>query len=436
MRRFFYQGEIFIKLIRNYAIFIPLLILTTIILQPQISQSHQKKTLVIKLGKIAGEATPFLELLKEFERKNAGLNIKVEFLPSSTDEQHQFYIINLESGSSDFDLFSMDVIWVPEFARAGWLRELSHLLTAEERDDFFAGPLQAVQLKGKIYALPWYIDAGLLYYRRDLLQKYNFSPPQTWFELVAIARAISTREEDCHGFLWQGKQYEGLVCNVLEFIWSNGGKIISADGQPVVYRKANEYALQFMRDLITRYQVSPSLVTTAVEETTRYIFGNGRAVFMRNWPYAWPLLQRKNSPVKDKVGIALLPFFPGHSSVSTLGGWQLGINKFSQRSELAEKLLKFLTSPSSQKALALTIGYQPPRRSLYFDLEIIEKQPFLASLYDIFSRARPRPITPYYIMISQVIQPEFSAAISGIKSPAAALRSAQKQIEHILRMEK
>lgn len=124
-----------------------------------------------------------------------------------------------------------------------------------------------------------------------------------------------------------------------------------------------------------------------VEETTRYIFGNGRAVFMRNWPYAWHLLQRKNSPVKNKVSISLLPFFPGYSPTSTLGGWQLGINKFSQHPEPAEKLLKFLTSSPSQRALALTMGYQPARQALYSAPEIMEKQPFLASLYDIFRRA-------------------------------------------------
>lgn len=416
------------------------LLLAALALAPACARQETKERdgatlLVFKHGKIAGDPTPLRRLLARFEEENPGIRVKDETLPASSDEQHQFYVINLEGKSADFDVLSMDVIWVPEFARAGWLSDLSSLLPAAERKEFFPGPMAAVTWEGRLYAVPWYIDAGVLFYRKDLLEKYGFLPPRTWQELVDQARFITSRERDLYGFIWQGKQYEGLVCTVLEFIRSNGGDVL-ADGQVVIDSPANAAALGFMRDLIVRHEVSPPLVTTAIEEPTRHIFGNGRALFMRNWPYAWNIFELERSAVKGKVGVAPLPTFPGGKSSPTLGGWQLGINRYSRHPEAARRLVRFLSSAGAQKELALSIGYKPTRRTLYRDRELIARQPFLTGLHDIFMEARPRPVTPYYPMITQVMQPEFSAALVGVKSPEEALRSARRQIAHILGRER
>ncbi len=392
-------------------------------------------TLVFKHGKLAGGPEALREILSRFEAQNPGIRVKDEVLPASTDEQHQFYVINLEAGSAEFDVLSMDVIWVKEFARAGWLRPLDDVFPPEERKDFFRGPISAVTFRGSVYAIPWYIDAGLLYYRKDLLDKYSISPPRTWQELVSTARTIMEREKDIYGFIWQGKQYEGLVCNVMEYMWSRGGGLIDEDGSFNALKEENIDALRFMYDLIHTYRVSPPLVTTAVEETTRHIFGSGRALFMRNWPYAWNLFEKEGSPVKGKVGVTVLPAFKGHRPYATLGGWQLGVNRYSKHPEEAEKLVRYLTSYEVQKEMAIRMGYKPPRRSLYRDEELIRAQPFIVRLYDVFEHARPRPESPFYMMITQVLQPEFSAVITGIKTPERALRSIQRQVEHILRME-
>ena len=291
--------------------------------------------------------------------------------------------------------------------------------------------MQAVTVEGAVYAIPWYIDAGLLYYRKDLLQKYGFTPPKTWYQLVETAKAITAREPGIYGYVWQGKQYEGLVCNVLEFFWSNGGEVFR-NNELVIDSTENRKALSFMHDLIAVYDVTPPLVLSSIEEPTRHIFGNGRALFMRNWPYAWNSFQQKGSPVRGKVGISPLPAFPGHESVSALGGWQLGVNRYSRHPDAAESLVRYLTSARIQKQLALTVGYNPTRKILYRDADLLRSQPLLADLYQVFINARPRPVTPYYMMLTDVLQPEFSAAVSGIKTSPEALDSAGKQIAHIL----
>lgn len=391
-----------------------------------------KTTIVFKHGKIAGDPQQFVEIIAQFEAENPGIKVKNETLPANTDQQHQFYAINFAADSRDFDVLSMDVIWIAEFARAGWLSDLSHMLPDDQRADFFAGPIAAVTYQDRVFAVPWYIDAGLMYYRQDLLDKYGFPPPSTWNELVETARAITAQEENLYGFIWQGKQYEGLVCNALEYLWSHGGDVL-VDGRVVINSPENLAALQFMRDLIARHKVSPEQVTTLIEEPTRHIFGNGNALFLRNWPYAWNIFQADRSAVRGKVGVCKLPAEEGHESASTLGGWQLGINTNSRYPAAAEKFIEYMTSPRIQKQLALEVGYKPTRLALYDDPELLEKQPFFVLLYDIFTHARPRPVSPQYMSITQVLQPEISAVITGIKTPAQALATAQEQLTRIIK---
>jgi multiple sugar transport system substrate-binding protein len=273
----------------------------------------------------------------------------------------------------------------------------------------------------------------MLYYRKDLLNKHGFAPPATFEALVIAVTTILAKENDpsLHGFIWQGRQYEGLVCVVLEYIWANGGDVVDSTGRVAIADSAAVEALAFMRRLVEE-KISPSLVTTANEEMTRHIFGSGRAVFMRNWPYAWSLMQVEGSAVRGKVGITVMPHFNGGQSAATLGGWQLGVNRFSRHPEAAVKLVKFLTRRESQKFIALHTGLKPAWKDLYDDPELRAAQPFVAELLPVMMAARPRPVTPYYLMMSQILQAEFSAIITGIKSPEKGLDDARRQIEFLL----
>jgi len=373
----------------------------------------ESNVVVFRHPKLFGDPTALNVVLADFERAS-GVRVRREALPASSDEQHLFYAINLQARSREFDVLALDTIWTAEFAQAGWLREITHLLSVADRADFFPGALASVTWQGRIHALPWFADAGLLYWRKDLLAQHAMAPPRTWDELLAATRAVKTAQPGLHGFVWQGKQYEGLVCNALEFVWSHGGDLDAAH-----VREAID-GLAFMRALVTE-GVSPAWVTTLTEESARVIFGRGDALFLRNWPYAWRLFEREGSMLRGRVGMSVLPHAPGEQSAGTLGGWQLGVNAFSQRSAVAEQLAAYLTAPSAQKALALAYGYSPPRRSLYADAEFAAAQPFLASLHGVLEAARPRPVSPHYVALSQTLQAQFSAVLTGVRSPQAAL---------------
>ncbi len=375
-------------------------------------------------------------LIEAFERQNPGVKVIEEILPTSTDQQHQFYVTALEGKSAAFDVFALDVIWIQEFARAGWLLDLTPRLGADRLAGFLPGPVEAATYNDRIYAVPWFANAGILYFRKDLLSKYGFAPPRTFEELSQQARIIleGERDPDLRGFVWQGKQYEGLICVALEFIHGNGGSVLDGRQSALRDKQAVE-ALQLMHDLIAVDKISPHLVTSADEEATRHLFGAGRAIFMRNWPYALALYEQEGSKVRGMVDIAPLPSFEGYQSAPTLGGWLLGVNRFSTRSDLARKLVEFLTSEAAQKVLAIKLGFPPARDALYHDAELKMANPFIQPLYEAMRRARPRPVTPFYLMISQVLQPELSAAIMGVKPPERALEDASRLIEHIMKLE-
>lgn len=383
--------------------------------------------LVFKHGKLSGNPQVLSGILRDFEREHPGVAVREELLPSSTDQQHQFYAINLEGKSVTFDILAVDIIWVQEFARAGWIQPVDHALPLQEREAFVAGAIEAATFQDRLYAVPWYLDAGVLFYRRDLLDRYGFAPPKTWSELTRVTRAVLDRERDPHlsGFLWQGKQYEGLVCVALEFIRGRGGTLLG-DSIP-----ESAEALSFMRTLV-KEGLSPPLVATADEEATRHLFGAGRAVFMRNWPYAWSLFQAEGSAVRGKIGLASLPAFSGHKPVSTLGGWMLAVPQRASHPREAAELLRYLSSATIQKQIAMELGYLPGRRELYRDPSLLEAKPWLVELAPLILGARPRPVTPYYLMVSHVLQPELSAVVVGLKTPEAALLSARRQMDRIL----
>ena len=168
-------------------------------------------------------------LLTEFEARHPGVRVKAEALPWNSDEQRQFLVINLEGGNPGFDVMMLDCIWVPEFARAGWLLDLTAALAPGEMDAHFPSAVAAGRYRGRDWALPWFMNVGLLYYRADLLSKYGLRVPETQAELVAAIRRVRAGERDprLEGYLWQGKQYEGIVVNALESFWAAGTEVLA-----------------------------------------------------------------------------------------------------------------------------------------------------------------------------------------------------------------
>jgi multiple sugar transport system substrate-binding protein len=391
-------------------------------------------TVVFKHAKILGHTDPIPGLLRDFERRHPGVVVRSEPLTWTSDEQHQFFVINLEGASPTFDVLMLDVIWVPEFARAGWLLDLSPWVSGEELAPHFPAAVAAATWGGGVWGMPWNMNAGLLYYRADLLAKHGLAPPRSWEELVAQAERVRAAERDprLDGVLWQGKQYEGLVCNVLEHFWARGTRLLGEDGRVLPEPHRAAAALAFMRGLVER-GISPGWVTAGDEELTRRPFGDGRAVFLRSWPYALDLFEAPGSPVRGRVGFTALPGHGDNAGAGATGGFHLAVNRRTRHREAAVALVRDLAAEPAQRALtAAGVALYPTRMALYHDPAVVRDRPHMPRFHDLMRAARPRPVTPAYLMVSTTVQPEFSAAMVAVKTPPVALEHARRRLEYML----
>ena len=293
---------------------------------------------------------------------------------------------------------------------------------------------------GKLVALPFFTDAGLLYYRRDLLDRRGLKPPRTWAELEAAARAIQEQERadghgDMQGFVWQGKTYEGLTVNALEWIASSqGGTIVDADGKVTIDNPNAARALDRAAGWIGT--ISPKGVLNYTEEEARGVFQSGNAVFMRNWPYAWALGQSEGSPVRGKVGVSPLPAGDGGTSAAVLGGWQMAVSEYSKNRDAAIDLVTYLCSEPLQKDRAIHFSQNPTIAALYKDPEVLAAVPFYSDLYGVFTHtvARPSRIAGiHYPQLSSAFVTTVHDVLSSGSGAAQQLATLQKTLERLSR---
>ncbi len=325
--------------------------------------------------------------------KETGINVKLVPMPSSTTDQFGQYKLWLAAGNADIDIYQTDVIWAPQLAD-----QLVDLTDAAKDvvKDHFPSIIQSQTVNGKLVALPVFTDAPALYYRKDLLDKYKLAAPKTWDEMAKAAKTVTDGEKnaDLQGFVFQGNAYEGLTCDALEWVKSNGGgQIVEADGKISINNPKAAEALERAKGWVGT--ISPKGVLAYQEEESRGVWQTGKAVFMRNWPYAFSLGNKDDSAVKGKFDVVPLPAGgEGGGSAATLGGWNLAVSKYSKHQPEAIKAILYLASAKIQKANALEQTHLPTVVSVYDDADVKAKQPVLVKWKDVFLAAVPRPSAP------------------------------------------
>lgn len=369
--------------------------------------------------------------LQRFMALNPGVRVELQRTPDDANQRHQLYVQWLNARVGNPDILQLDVVWTPEFAAAGWVLALEPY--SPPKAEFFPATIEANTWAGKLYALPWFADVGLLYRRTDLVPE----EPRTLDELVASAkRATSRRGGPRHGIVWQGARYEGLITTFVEYLGAFGGSILDAKGQVVVNNEEGVRALEFMRDQIYGSKIAPLDVLTWHEEEGRFAFQNGTAVFMRNWPYAFgSMSDSAQSRVAGKYAVSPMPSSgaPGGRSTATLGGGQLAINAYSESPEAAYKLIAYLTAPEQMLERAQAVGQYPTRPALYDDDRLRAALAIpLAQARRAIESATPRPVTPIYTELSDILQIELHRALVRHAEPREALNTAAARIEVLI----
>ncbi len=381
----------------------------------------QRVTLVFPGSAVGAEAKVLHAQLARFMQLYPQIRVVEQVTPDAADQRHQLYVQWLNAKASAPDVLSIDVIWAPELAAAGWILPLGRF--HPDTRDFFPAAIGADRYRGRLYAVPWFVDVGMLYYRTDLFPE----PPATLEELRHDAR-FATSTGYPQGFVWQGARYEGLVTVFQEVLGGYGGRIADDSGRITVDSEAGVRALTFLKDLVGHG--SPRAVLGYHEEQTRFAFQSGRAALMLNWPYAYALMQQ--SSVRDRYAVAPMPAAPGGRPTAALGGAALAINANTRHPAEAWQLVHFLTAPAQMLERARVAGELPARRSLYDTPELAAALPMPPSdARAIIDRARPRPPTPLWSELSGALSVELSNALSGQKTPRGALADAAAHMTQI-----
>lgn len=355
------------------------------------------------------------ELLHEWQRRHGAVTV-LEVSSTATAARSQM-VAHAQSGAAPaVDVYSLDVTWTAEFASAGLIRPLDE--SRLDLDGFLPGPLRTGRYDGKQYALPLNTDAGLLFYRKDLIP----SPPTTLAEMVAQIDDYFQNPVEGHaieaGFVGQLGDYEGFTVNALEVIWATGGDVVDAGGK-VAPLDAMAPGVRWLAEgwRGPRSGGRPPIILPDSleydEDRSRQAFEQGRVLFMRNWPVAYRLLTEP-APGEDgsapmdpaQVGVARLPW------PSVLGGQNLAVAATTDQPRAAQALIEFLTSERSQQKL-FEGGFAPTQEVVYYDAGPQTNAELMAALLAAVQDARPRPATRHYEQFSDAFRTLVRAAVTG-----------------------
>ena len=405
------------------------LLATLLVVLPSLSQ----QPVVLKLLTTAPDAPSWNNsIAKVFEAQNPGIKIEVIEGPNASNLVENLYTTAFLLGDSPYDLVMMDVVWTPKFAAAGWLKDLTNDFSTQELAAFSTADVNGGRFQNKLYRIPTRSDAGVLYYRKDLLQKNGFAPPKTLEEMTQISKALQAKKAVRWGYLWQGQQYEGAAAMFVEILQGFGGFWVNPANLEVgLDRPEAIQAVKFLKGTIDQ-GISPPGVTTYIEEDTRRLFQAGDAAFLRSWPYVWPLANDDKSPIKGKLGIMPMIGSAGKQGGSCLGGWGLGIAKTSRHPKEALKVLRFLSNLEAQKQFILEGGYVPSVRSLFSNPEVLAKYPHYPQILQVVNKAVLRPPIAQYAQVSDVLQRYLSAALTNQRSPEEAMQQAAAETRRVV----
>jgi multiple sugar transport system substrate-binding protein len=351
---------------------------------------------------------------------NGKYRIDLVPLPSDASVQREQLVRRLAAEDSDIDLISMDVIWTAEFGGAKWIVPWPRAIAAKAAQGVIPAVLQTGRYKNRMYAGPLNTGSQLLWYRKDLVP----NPPTTWDEMIKMADALPAGKNFIEV---QGARYEGLSVWFNSLLESAGGRILTKSGAVSLARAPTQKALQVMRDVAHSKAADPSL-SNSQEPDGELTFQNGKAAFMVNYPFVYVAIQKGNKDVFKNLGVALFPRVdPDRPARVTLGGYNLGVSRFSNHRQADFEAAQCLEQPENQIRYAVGDGLPPISESLYQDPKVVKTFPYANLLLQTFQAGSTRPVSPAYNDISLAIQGTIHPPAS--ISPSSGVSSLRSRVD-------
>lgn len=392
----------------------------------------EEKPVTITFSFDQGVGEPIQKIVDAYNESQDKVQVETVILPQDANTVHDDFVNKLASGDTSVDVMGLDVTYISEFGSAGWLADLTDLVDPSVTEGMLTGPVEGATIDGKLVAMPWFTNSSVLFYRSDVLEELGAEVPTTWegwMELADKAVGINGVE---YGADFQAAQSEALVCNWVEYVWSNGGDILDKDGNPVVNSENNIEATEIMKKLVDEY--APEGITTYTETESEQVFKEGKCLFIRDWSGFWSSGQDEGSKVTGKIAATKLPVGPsGTESHTCLGGLDLVINNNidDQHKEAAADFISYMASPETQKEMTLISSQPPVVESVYTDAEILEAIPFYEEFVDIIATGKSRPLSPKYAKVSDAIQRNIHEALVGETEVKDAIEALQGELEEL-----
>ena len=407
-----------------------LLVLLGLVLTATIGWTSVRRPEQVTILMPAPFADATAEQVIRFNEEHRGrIRLNVIRGPRDTESISDLAISSLLLGAPPFDALLVDVTWLPKYVAADWLQPLDPWFDDADVASLISGARLGNSVDGELYRWPFGADVGLLYWRTDLMP----APPRTPEEVVQLTQRLTEDNKVTEGFVWQGRQYEGLSCDFVEFLSAFGGTWLDpATGAPELDSPAARATARWMQELI-RSGSSPRAVSNYAEPETLQAFKAGDAALMRNWPYAWSELQSEGSAVQGKVGVTTMVAEPDATPAATLGSWGFSLLRDSVHQQATAEAIRDLTSPEAQRQRFLVQGYTPTAAALFQDPELLQKSPVLPQLQEALSIAEPRPVTPLYAQMSDLLQRQLSGVLTGDDNPDEAMEHLQQATLTLLR---
>lgn len=360
--------------------------------------------------------------------------VNLPFTKFTTNERKEILARSLRSKSDRIDIFAVDVIWVPRFARWGY--PLTSLFDDKELSKINNYALESCYYDKRLVALPLYIDVGLMYYRKDILKQLpdfetiekKLKESITWREFIQLGKRLRYMKHPF--YIFPGDSYEGMICSFHETLSLDQGNFIFNRDSLDLNTKEAERGLQLLVDLINKYKLTPAAVTK-FDEYKSYLYAlNNDAIFLHGWP-GFHIHYRNAIEDTTKINnfsIAALPHFKGSKNFAVYGGWNLMISKYSSKKQAAIKFLKFIQQRDNQELLYKAGGYIPINKAIFQDSVFINKNEELKYYSQLLDSGKHRPFRVDYTKISDIMSYFLNLALKKEMSVEEALHKASAKI--------
>lgn len=377
------------------------------------------------------------KLFDQYQAANPGVKIEIETGGATSELQRQYLSTVLNAKDAAIDIYMIDIVNPAQYFGAGWLEPLNSYLgnPADVMKPYLPVYGAANVIDGKIAALPAFADAMFMYYRKDLLAKYNLPEPRTWDELTAAARKIQDGEKNpnLQGLSIQGAPIEGAVCTFLLPYWGQGKDFNDASGRMTLDKPAAVKGLNQWLSMVDAGVIKKNVAEVRTPDTVNE-FKAGQVVFAINWGFAWDRFKDdKDSTVQGKVGVMPLPAMAGGRSATCVGGWQWAVSAFSRNKAAAAKLVQHMATPAASRFLAIEGSLMPTYAGVYTDPEVLRAVPWFKDAANVVVAGKSRPLSTNYGQVSDVIRTTTSAVLARTKKPEEGVDEIQSRLARVMR---